>query len=221
MWADDVGEASFERAHGLHRGLAGGLLGVEVGTSLGRVPQLDDGHDVQCPIDAPVPGPGEPVTFLVTGGGVQGAVPFQEANLSRSAKRWMSPTSTSNRAAPEGPIPVSSMRVEPRAARSSRSSSLTPLIFLWMVSSSVISSTASRRRVLPTMSRGLMVAIIARALCEDKNFGAPPGKSSNSNLCRRLMVCVRALAELVATIHQHGHHYQFVLDLNPHQVRSA
>jgi hypothetical protein len=77
---DDVGEASFERAHGLHRGLAGGLLGVEVGTSLGRVPQLDDGHDVQCPVDAPVPGPGEPVTFLVTGGGVQGcsAVPGGE-----------------------------------------------------------------------------------------------------------------------------------------------
>jgi hypothetical protein len=34
-----------------------------------------------------------------------GAVPFQEANRSRLANRWMSPTSASSRAAPEGPMP--------------------------------------------------------------------------------------------------------------------
>src|SRR5215469_14960381 len=44
-----------------------------------------------------------------------GAVPFQEAYRSRSARRWISPTSASNRAALDGPMPVSSSTVEPRS----------------------------------------------------------------------------------------------------------
>ena len=36
-----------------------------------------------------------------------GAVPFQDANLARVGKRAMSPTATSSRAAPDGPMPVS------------------------------------------------------------------------------------------------------------------
>jgi hypothetical protein len=41
------------------------------------VAQLDDGHDVQHPVDAPVSGAGQAVTLLVAGGGVErcGAVP--------------------------------------------------------------------------------------------------------------------------------------------------
>jgi hypothetical protein len=35
-----------------------------------------------------------------------GAVPFQEAKCALDGKRVMSPTSTSSRAAPDGPIPV-------------------------------------------------------------------------------------------------------------------
>jgi hypothetical protein len=71
-----------------------------------------------------------------------GAVPFHDANLSRSANRWMSPTSTSSRAALEGPIPVSVISEQSRASTSAVSSFLTALIFLSMVSSSTISSTA-------------------------------------------------------------------------------
>lgn len=43
-------------------------------------------------------------------------------------------------------------------------------VFLSMVSSSVISSTVSRRRALPTMSRGLVVATNARAWVADRKF---------------------------------------------------
>ena len=51
-----------------------------------------------------------------------GAVPFQDAKWSRSGNRVMSPTSTSSRAAPEGPMPCRSIRVVPVAASSSVSS---------------------------------------------------------------------------------------------------
>lgn len=44
----------------------------------------------------------------------RGAVPFQEANRSRLAKRWMSPVSAKSLAALEGPMPFKSMSVEPR-----------------------------------------------------------------------------------------------------------
>jgi hypothetical protein len=44
------------------------------------VAQLDDGHDVQRPVDPAVAGAGEPVALLLAGGGVQGcgAVPGRE-----------------------------------------------------------------------------------------------------------------------------------------------
>ena len=51
-----------------------------------------------------------------------GAVPFQEAKCALVAKRVMSPTSTSNRAAPDGPMPCRSINEEPVAATSSFSS---------------------------------------------------------------------------------------------------
>jgi hypothetical protein len=57
-----------------------------------------------------------------------------------------------------------SISVEPRAITSSLRSFSAVLIFLSMPSSSTISSTASRRRVLLTMSRGRMVAMRDRAL---------------------------------------------------------
>ena len=49
-----------------------------------------------------------------------GAVPFQDAKWSRSGNRVMSPTSTSSRAAPEGPMPCRSSSLVPVAATSSR-----------------------------------------------------------------------------------------------------
>ena len=52
----DVGESSFQAAHGFHGGLAGGLLAVVVVAADPGVAQLDGGHDVQDPVDLPVPG---------------------------------------------------------------------------------------------------------------------------------------------------------------------
>ncbi|OLT36728.1 hypothetical protein BJF82_14350 [Kytococcus sp. CUA-901] len=79
------------------------------------MPQLYDGHDVQHPVDLPVPlresrwwvwSPEEAST---------GAVPVQDAKWLRSGKRVMSTTSTSSRAAPEGPMPCRSIRPVPVA----------------------------------------------------------------------------------------------------------
>ena len=54
--------------------------GRRSGAALGLVPQLHDRHDVQDPVDASVPGPGEPVLGLAARGGIQGcsAVPGGE-----------------------------------------------------------------------------------------------------------------------------------------------
>ena len=98
-----------------------------------------------------------------------GAVPFQDAKWSRLANRWMLPTSASSRAALEGPMPCSWSSVEPWAWTSVVISFLQALILRSMPSSSVISSAASLRRVLPTMSRGLIVASSARACAADRN----------------------------------------------------
>jgi hypothetical protein len=51
-----------------------------------------------------------------------GAVPFQDAKWFLSGNRVMSPTLTSSRAAPEGPMPWRSSRDVPVAATSSMSS---------------------------------------------------------------------------------------------------
>src|SRR5258705_9825783 len=63
----------------LCQGYAGARAPV-VGPSGSVVAQLNDSHDVQDPVDAPVPGPGQPVALLVAGGGVQrcGTVPRRE-----------------------------------------------------------------------------------------------------------------------------------------------
>ena len=80
---DDVGQPALEAAHRLHRGLAGGLLAVVVGPTLGRVAQLDGRHDVQRPVDLAVTRPREPVANLVTGGRVERgeAVPRREVSF--------------------------------------------------------------------------------------------------------------------------------------------
>ena len=123
----------------------------------------------------------------------KGAVPFQEANRSRSVNRRMSSTSASSRAAPQGPIPVRSISVDPRAStRSCRPFSVV-LIFLSMPSSSSIRSTASRRRVLPTMSRGWIMAISLRALLGGQEPPGSTGESSSSKRCSRFAVWVRSV----------------------------
>jgi hypothetical protein len=51
-----------------------------------------------------------------------GAVPFQDAKCARLGNRVVSPTSTSSRAAPEGPMPCRSISLVPVAATSCLSS---------------------------------------------------------------------------------------------------
>jgi hypothetical protein len=77
---------------------------------------------VQDPVDLPVAFTRQPVPDLVTGGGIQGAVPFQDAKCALDGNRVMSPTSTSNRAAPVGPMPCRSNKLVPVMVTSSVSS---------------------------------------------------------------------------------------------------
>jgi hypothetical protein len=77
---DDVGEPSFQSAHGFHRGLAFSEFAPVVAAVFGVVAELNDGHDVPDPVDAPVAGPRQAVPVLVAGGRVDGcgAVPGGE-----------------------------------------------------------------------------------------------------------------------------------------------
>ena len=52
------GQPAFERAHRFHRCFPGGDFAVVVGAAISGVAELDDGHDVQSPVDLPVAGPG-------------------------------------------------------------------------------------------------------------------------------------------------------------------
>ncbi len=87
-----------------------------------------------------------------------GAVPVQEANRLRSAKRLTSPTSARTRAATTGPTPGRFISREPRARTMALSSAVAFLIFASTATSSASSSAAMRRRVFPAMSRGRTLA---------------------------------------------------------------
>lgn len=78
-----------------------------------------------------------------------GAVPCQEAKWARFGKRVISPTSTSRRAAPDGPILCRSISVVPVEATSSSSSLSACLDRRWTRSRSPISSAATRPQALP------------------------------------------------------------------------
>jgi hypothetical protein len=104
---------AFERAERFHRRLAFREAAPVVGAARGVTAELDDRHDVQHPVDTPVPDPGEPVAALITGGRFKRAVPFQDAKCAAVRNRRMSPISPINRAAPDGPIPCRSVNVLP------------------------------------------------------------------------------------------------------------
>jgi hypothetical protein len=82
---DEVGKPPLEGADRFHRGLPGGELAPVVDPAFGVVAQLHDRHDVQHPVDPPVPGAGESVAALFPGGGVDrgGAVPGREVPAGR------------------------------------------------------------------------------------------------------------------------------------------
>jgi hypothetical protein len=64
---NDVGQASFQTPHGLHRRLARSELAVVVRPTFGVVADLHNRGDVQDVVHPPVPGAGEPVTVLLPG----------------------------------------------------------------------------------------------------------------------------------------------------------
>ncbi len=87
-----------------------------------------------------------------------------------------------------------------------------------MPSSSPISLTTRRRLVLPTRSRGLVVATKGRASRADRNCFARPATVPTSTSCSRLIVC--ATAQLVATVDEHPHHH-VCIDLDLDEVRAT
>jgi len=62
-----IGQSPFQCAQGFHGGLARRDAATEVRAALGVIADLDDGHDVQGPVDAPVTGAGETVALLLAG----------------------------------------------------------------------------------------------------------------------------------------------------------
>jgi hypothetical protein len=67
-----VGDPAFQAPHCLHGFLALGALAPGVGASVGVQPQLGDRGDVDDVVHPSVPGPGEAVPVVLTGGRVQG-----------------------------------------------------------------------------------------------------------------------------------------------------
>jgi hypothetical protein len=66
-FVDDVGQVAFERAERFHGRFAFGEAPAVVGPAGSVTAQLDDGHDVQDPVDTPVADSGQSVAALVTG----------------------------------------------------------------------------------------------------------------------------------------------------------
>ncbi len=169
----DVGQTTFQGAHRHHGRCATGLSGVVELAALEWGCALDDGHDVQRPVDPGFPSrdSGAAVERRRWRPGV--AVPFQEANRSLSRKRWMSPRSASSLAAPVGPDPGQLHQGRAAWVTSAARSFSAVLILRSIASSSVTSSTASRRGSCRPGPVGLVVAIRARACGADRNCLAP------------------------------------------------
>jgi NAD(P)-dependent dehydrogenase (short-subunit alcohol dehydrogenase family) len=77
-------------------------------SALGGVAELDDGHDVQYPVDLPVPAPRQPVPDLVTGGGIdrRGAIPGGEVRLSREPGHLTDPGQQPGSAGGADPVQI-------------------------------------------------------------------------------------------------------------------
>ena len=179
---DDVGEPSFQGTHRLHGGLALGLAAVEVGAARSWIPELDGGHDVQGPVDLAVPGPREPVPDLVAGGGVDecGAVPGRKVVAVGESRDVADLDEQPGCAGGSDAGQVG--QVVPVAASSAVSSLFAAFLRAWIRSRSLMSSAATRRRVLPTTSRGRTFPSNALAWAADRSCFAPPGMSSSSKL---------------------------------------
>lgn len=84
---------------------------------------------------------------------------------------------------PGRPIPGRFSSVVPVARSSSVSSLFAAFLRASIRSRSAMSSAATRRRVLPTASRGRTLASSASAWAADRSRFAPPGISSSSSWC--------------------------------------
>ena len=129
----------------------------------------------------------------------------------------MSPTSTSSRAAPDGPIPCRAVSVVP-AAFSAAVSSLSAAFLRWQLRSrSLTSSAATRRRACPAGSRGRTRASSARAWAADSAFFAPPGISTGQQLVQLADHPAVVLAQGPAPVRQHPQYRQLGVIGDPAQ----
>ena len=71
------------------------------------------------------------------------------------------------------------------------------------------------------MSRGLTVAINARACGADRNFFAPAGQQFQQQPVQPVDGLGAGAAQLVTPVGEHAHHLQVRVDLNLHQIRAA
>ncbi|WUL13555.1 hypothetical protein OHS18_38285 [Amycolatopsis sp. NBC_00355] len=90
--------------------------------------------------------------------------------------------------------------------------------FLSIVSSSVINSTTRRRRVLPTMSRGLTVAT---SLSRGQELLRAAGKQLQQQSVEAVGGLGPGAAELVTAIDEHAQYDQLRIGLDSDQVRCA
>jgi hypothetical protein len=118
---DDVGQAPLECAHGHHRGHPAGLARVVIDPAGVWLRSWTTAMMCSARLIRRLPARESRWRSWLPEEASSGAVPFQDANLSRSAKRWMSPASASSRAALDGPMPCSSSRPTASAAHRPRS----------------------------------------------------------------------------------------------------
>ena len=204
--------------------LAGGSLAPVVGPALGVEAELGDRGDVDHVVHPPVPGPGEPVPVLLTGGGVQ-AVRCRSRTRTGCGRR----TGRCLRRRPgPGRRPPARRRAgpsdrEPRARTMVLSSAVAFLILASTATSSASSSAAMRRRVFPAMSRGRTLASIALACQGVMSFLRLPGQQLGQQRLQPVHGLNASPGKRFAAVREHPQRLELAVDLSTRRplVRTA
>ena len=141
--------------------------------------------------------------------------------MSRSAKRWMSPTSTRSRAAPDGPMPV---QVHQRGSAGSDQLAQLFLDRLDLLVDGLELDDQLDREPAPGLAddvAGLDGGDHCLGLVRGQELLCPAWEELQQQLVQPVDGLGPGPAQLVATVDQHPHHHQVVVDLNPDQVRGA
>lgn len=180
--------------------------------------ELDNGHDVQDSVDAPVPGPGKTVSLLLSRGRVQGggAVPGREPI---PVPEPVDITDIGEKSCGAG----GSDAVQVHQGGSAVGDQLPQFgvrgLDLAVDALEVRRSTrpSAAWRVLPTGSRGLIVATSARACIADRNFGSTREKLEQQSV--QAVDCLSAgPAEFVASVREHAQHHQLRVGLDSSKI---